>query len=106
MWECPECGCEDITVIREPDATPLGYWFDTGEARCNYCGQHFRFKNEPKKEEPPEPDPDDLPPGFVAYHVIRCPECNSDKTKTTSTRRPIRWHKCHICGHAFRSKEA
>lgn len=42
----------------------------------------------------------------VIYHVIRCPVCDSKKTKIARTARPIRWHKCIKCGHTFKSVEA
>jgi transcription elongation factor Elf1 len=101
--ECPECGCEDVIVMREPDTTAIGYWFDTGEAKCTYCRSTFRFKAPPP---PDDPQPDMPPePDFVVYHQIHCPECGSNKTRIVSTRRPIRWHKCKICSHNFRSKE-
>jgi transcription elongation factor Elf1 len=102
--ECPECGCEDTIVTREPDATAIGHWFDTGEAKCTYCRSFFRFKAPPPQEQEPELE---IPPQpeFVVYRLVRCPDCGSAKTVITSTRRPIRWHKCKSCGKPFRSQE-
>ena len=55
---------------------------------------------------PPPPPPDDVSPGgAVRYHVVRCPKCQSDRTKITSTQRPVRYHKCKACGHTFKSVE-
>ena len=41
----------------------------------------------------------------VAYRPIRCPVCKSKAVATTSTRVPIRYHKCRRCSNNFKSFE-
>ena len=85
--ECARCGCKDII---------------TKGARkfCRHCGKPYIHHLE-KAEPPPPPKPDG-----VTYHVMRCPDCNSDKVRVTRTVRPIRYHKCKDCGCNFKSVEA
>ena len=91
---CTHCGCNDTLVVREPE---LHEWFDSGLARCNECGGVFSFsavaEDEPKH------------PNAVAYVAVHCPACNSDDCPITSTRRPIRLHRCRTCGETFKSVE-
>lgn len=41
----------------------------------------------------------------VRYHIVHCPECNSDQCRVYSTKRPLRYHICHECGALFKSVE-
>ena len=65
---------------------------------CRHCGLP-RVRHVTK--EPPQP----AKPDGVTYHILRCPECNSDQVRVTRTVRPIRYHKCKDCGCNFKSVE-
>jgi len=110
--ECPKCGCDDIQIIIP--ARP-GTWWSSGKGRCRHCGHTVAIR---AADTPPPPDPEPTPAtmstpppepqvngGAVIYRPIRCPKCGSTKTRITSTRRPIRQHKCQDCGHTFKSIE-
>jgi len=43
--------------------------------------------------------------GGVIYHVLRCPDCQSEDVVVVRTERPVRYHKCWGCGHTFKSVE-
>jgi transcriptional regulator NrdR family protein len=91
--ECPECGCRDSDLVQQ-----CSYWGQSAEERqCRFCGRRWTETIEA------DDSPDNLQP--VLYHVVRCPRCGSDQTRVTSTRRPIRHHKCHECGLRFKSHE-
>ena len=42
----------------------------------------------------------------VTYTRLRCPQCHSAETEVSSTRKPIRYHRCLLCGQRFKSIEA
>lgn len=84
--ECRNCGCKDII-----------------NKHCRYCGRRWVARMVPKEDRPEPETP--APPGGVIYKVVKCPECGSKDTKVTSTRRPIRHHKCKSCEHCFKSVE-
>lgn len=90
--ECSKCGCKD-RVKRD------------GQQRCRHCGKlwvrHIAPASDMRETEQ-EHEPIE---GVTYYHVLRCPSCGSKKTKITSTRKPIRHHKCKDCGHNFKSTE-
>lgn len=113
--ECPHCGCNQSEILREPQ--PEGEtrsWWGSGLARCGHCGATFHFQElsqptvpapvvehqEPVIETPAEE------PVAVPYVTVTCPKCGSDQVRVTSTRRPIRRHKCRECQHTFKSVEA
>lgn len=115
--DCPDCGCNDVRVIAPPSP---GSWFArAGRAKCKHCGRVFAVQppseqNNPRPTLEPEPMPVlTCPPPIttpidgagVVYHILRCPGCRSDDVQTTSTRRPIRYHKCRACGETFKSVE-
>jgi transcription elongation factor Elf1 len=107
-------------------------WFTPGRARCNHCGLRFSFRELPTPPPAPEQlesgpaslddaalptsavaefggraqqEPAQEPPTAVGYPVAACPQCGSPKIKVTSTRRPVRHHKCGACLARFKSVE-
>jgi transposase-like protein len=106
--ECPYCGCEDTEKrkfgVRWGQA--IEKWV------CGNCGSTFMVQ-----ERKPEATAngnghhqiDDSRPKLIVYPLMRCPEdrggCGSTDTKVTSTRRPVRHHKCKACGYTFKSVE-
>jgi transposase-like protein len=110
--ECPRCGCQDSSVIRRG----VRWGQPWSRRRCHNCGEAWACNDPPPAApgdarlaagddavpiDPPPPDPD----RGVIYHVVRCPNCGSDHCKVTSTRRPVRYHRCDDCGHTFKSVE-
>lgn len=92
---CPVCGCPDTTVVSrrgrgftspDPDT-----WPDPGAIRTHVCG-NCRHRFVP----PPATDPQPLA-------VQRCPHCHHARTKITSTRGRLRYHKCEGCDLPFRT---
>ena len=105
--ECPKCNCRDTEIITLPRAESKIGWYDSGRARCNHCHTWFHFKEivESPAIEHQEPVLDTPPDGHaVQYTKTHCPACGSTDTLVTSTRRPVRQHKCQ-CGHTFQSIE-
>ncbi len=101
--ECPRCGCQDAEILVEPPPNPGSTWFARGRARCRHCNLRFSFRELPGGATPePEAEADH---GCPTYPVKACPECGSDRVLVTSTRRPIRHHKCPTCGLRFKSIE-
>jgi ribosomal protein S27E len=104
---CPHCGCQDAEILRQPNPDTASWWAD-GRARCNHCGREFAFKELPQDNAEISEDtseierPADLGVPFIP---VRCPDCRSDDVVVTSTRRPIRWHRCRKCGARFKSVE-
>jgi phage FluMu protein Com len=90
--ECPACGCNATTLIGagEKHGRP---W---AKFRCDFCACQFGFGRNPDKPR--------LVNG-VTYRKLRCPSCDSKNTTTTSTRQPVRFHKCNNCGQNFKSVE-
>jgi len=97
--ECPRCGCEDS----DRTGSASSWAGPRSRFTCNHCGHRFTAAD-PEDAVVPEPAEDAIRP--VIFHVIRCPYCQSMKTQVTSTRRPIRWHRCGACGKPFKSVEA
>lgn len=89
--ECSKCGCKD-RITRG------------GQNRCRHCGKPW-VRRIARAGEAQAASEVEEPPGVTYYHLVKCPECGSDKTKITSTRRPIRHHKCKSCGGCFKSTE-
>jgi len=111
--DCPSCGCNDTRLA--------------GLQRiCNHCGHAWyppsivepgmptwkgQAPRHVQQADGSSPSVEHVPEsaigsGGVVWHVIRCPECSSTETRVTSTRRPVRHHKCQACGHCFKSVEA
>ena len=81
---CPRCGCEDSTVIKQPDQTK-SVWWGSGTAECNHCGQRYCFK------------PDWQPP--AAERRIPAVVCQCGETmRVTHTRKSVRYLRCDACG--------
>jgi transposase-like protein len=96
---CPKCGCQDTERVQR-----WGRWGATSQRyQCRYCRTAFWADTEQAEEqnEPSGIDPD----APVAYQITHCPHCGSGCTKVTSTRKPIRHHKCMECGKTFKSHE-
>lgn len=90
---CPQCGCNGYHVVGR------GSWWGvaTCQCACDHCGHRF-----PLPGSLVDGDEDDE----VLYHVVRCPLCDEPDCPVTTTRRPIRHHKCRRCGHSFKSRES
>jgi ribosomal protein S27E len=106
---CPRCGCQDAEILKRPDPESTTWWA-SGRARCNHCRREFAFKEIPAEaadfvegsSSPEESRPSDMGVPFIP---VRCPDCHSTDVPVTSSRRPIRWHKCRVCGKTFKSVE-
>lgn len=103
--ECPRCGCMQAKI--QPGRPR---WGRPGSERyqCGACGHLWtEAPAEWADQEQPKPSGNgqDRPSG-VAYHVVRCPKCDSDDTRVYKTMRPIRYHRCRACNHKFKSHEA
>jgi transposase-like protein len=68
----------------------------------NWLGNRSRRENGPEK--PKKPVSDDIISGVV-YVPTRCPYCGSKRTKITSTRGKLRYHRCKNCKGNFKSHE-
>lgn len=99
---CPRCGCPEAESLGE-----FGWWgHPQVRCRCTVCGCEYQIAQ-------PEPTPPAKPPengrkregDAVIYHVLRCPKCKSPKIRVYRTMLPVRYHKCHECGHRFKSVE-
>ena len=99
---CPACHCQDSAVIRRDR-----YREAFRELRCcRFCGRQWWTSSKARPD--PDADTDGTGPAGerpVIYHVVICPACGSKRTRVTSTRRPIRHHKCQACSHTFKSME-
>lgn len=97
--ECPKCACldgENLHFVK---------WWGQSQVkrRCRHCRHEWLIPWDLSPAEPEKPAPTTDRP--VAFPMIHCPACESAKTHVTSTRRPIRHHKCDACGHCFKSHE-
>jgi len=109
--DCPRCGCPEAHTIEH--GTRWGH--DWRKLRCALCGKTWTHTaaaqiSTPKPSRSADPaapvDTGPPPDGLaVAYPLIRCPACDSTETRITSTRRPLRYHRCSDCGHTFKSRE-
>jgi len=92
---CPRCGCRDgetlMGQVRRGQPGNL--------KQCRYCSRRFWVPAEGHAQAESTPLE-----GAVAYVSVRCPRCDS-QARVTSTRSPLRWHKCVSCGHTFKSVE-
>jgi ssDNA-binding Zn-finger/Zn-ribbon topoisomerase 1 len=92
--ECDRCGCADSRLLESFTRWGQGY----ERRQCEHCGRTYQAKTTAANRTEPIVKP-------VVYQVIRCPGCGSGDTHVTSTRRPIRHHKCDGCGECFKSSE-
>lgn len=105
----------------------MASWFAAGRARCRHCGLLFSFRELPgndttdqesgdRSQESEEaqplnahhaPAPATVSPETksLRYPVRQCPHCQSTKIRVTTTRRPLRHHKCDGCKKTFKSVE-
>jgi predicted RNA-binding Zn-ribbon protein involved in translation (DUF1610 family) len=95
---CPTCGCLASAIIKR--ATRWGA--PSTRRQCDHCGRVFSYMD-PGDETNGAEDP--TTPSPVIYQVVKCPVCDSSHTRVTSTRRPLRHHKCDDCGAGFKSHE-
>jgi len=108
--ECPRCGCQDAEVVGRS-----ARWGQVHERRqCSHCGRTWltaveeepsAVSGQPSVTPAAEPEPAEDADQVVVYPAICCPQCGSKRTKVSSTRRPIRFHKCLECGWTFKSAE-
>lgn len=103
---CPHCGCQDTEI----DRRRRRWGAASTRYRCRNCGTTWhptRWTAESAEPATAEPNGNGevSAGGAVIYRPVRCPECGSTDTKVTSTRRPVRHHKCRACGAAFKSVE-
>ena len=93
---CPKCGCNVAQKWGK-----VKRWGDVWQRwRCDNdrCGHIWTGAPEEKPEERNGLD-------TVPYVVMRCPECESERTFVTKTMRPIRYHECRTCRATFKSEE-
>ena len=95
--ECDNCGCTESEVVQRFKRWGKPYLL----RQCGACGVEFQA---PDAESNGQAKPTDDDRG-ITYLVNRCPKCGSSTIPVTSTRRPIRWHKCGDCGQTFKSVE-
>lgn len=103
---CRDCGCNDMRAMG-------------GRRVCRRCGSVAgRMLAKPAPEARPSADTGgvelaaddkdvcgDTHSHGVIYRPVRCPACESKKTRVTKTMVPLRYHKCNECGHNFKSME-
>ncbi len=105
--ECPSCGCAHAELVRVSKT-----WGGKRQRRlrCEHCGMEWfsRIEEEPRPVQEPAKAPEDsLSDGRgVVFQVVRCPRCDSKDTRIYNSQSPIRYHKCNVCSHNFKSVEA
>ena len=95
---CPECHCPGPHSLLER----FTHWGAAHDRyRCRFCNHVSRAKVDTVEETPKAGN------GVVfrPSSKVCCPECGSERTRVTSTRSPLRHHKCRECGHCFKSGE-
>lgn len=128
---CPRCGCRDCEIREAPQQAAIvskaqqhygtASWFAAGRARCRHCGLPFSFRELPSPAEETGDETDQTPaiatptdsrsPAVspetqgLRYPVRQCPHCQSTKIRVTTTRKPLRHHKCDACQRTFKSVE-
>ena len=104
---CPRCGCAESAEL---DRRRGWDGRDQVVRRCGACAHRFTSAEDPPAKRngkaPAQADPDPDPDAGVVFHVLRCPKCHSDKVRTHTTRRPLRYHLCPDCGLRFKSIES
>ena len=111
---CPRCGCQDTAPHYARNRWGGG---SVARRRCRHCAcvfvdgprwdqrlQDAQGTPQPPQEEAPPAEPQRAN-GAVVYRPVRCPKCGSTDVKITSTRRPVRHHKCRVCEERFKSVE-
>lgn len=115
---CPRCGCNYLLEV----AGATARWRSVTDPRtgkpwggserkrveCDHCGKRFDVAADEPEAAAPEPEIPRYDPAPAVRDVRRsppCPECRSARTRVTSTRRPVRHHKCRDCNHCFKSIE-
>lgn len=94
---CPKCGYEGSTLLtsterRRYEGNQVVSQETVERRECEECGCRYAVAS-------------DTPEAVVVVQAVRCPSCDSTKTTVTSTRAPIRYHRCHGCGRNFKSLE-
>lgn len=106
---CPNCGCQDVRILRHPQRAGWLSAHGQGRAQCNACSRPFAIAaiqegQDVEHAEPLVTQRTPTPPS-VQYQVLLCPACGSEKVRVTSTQRPVRHHKCKECDHTFKTVE-
>lgn len=92
---CPRCGCNQSRVV----STAPGLFGGKSEQRaCGACGKLFNCLAA-------EPESADESLAGVVFRKLRCPQCHGSNCLVTSSRAPIRYHRCGDCGARFKSVE-
>lgn len=110
--ECPKCGCRASLRIREYES-----WGKPWETRrCDYCFKTWNAEviSSSAAATYERKGPADKPADGIKIPrerttvalAVKCPKCGSEHTRVTSTRRPIRHHKCKECGKCFKTNES
>ncbi len=94
---CPKCGCPQSDMVNS--GTRWGR--PRVRLRCTVCGSTWWTRPQATPAAEAETEQADH---AVRFHVVRCPKCGGTDTRVTSTRRPVRYHRCK-CGHTFKSVE-
>lgn len=93
MILCVSCECNDV----ETNGFSMRWGQKWPKYRCRECGKEWGTA--------PNMPPADAEPATVTFRKIKCPHCDSEETRITSTCRPKRYHRCEACGQNFNSLE-
>ncbi len=100
--ECHKCGCQDSVALRS-----FSRWGKPWEQRrCEFCGTVWSAAVRNGRPEPPVAAPARARQVVFRHGRTECPKCKSTSTAVTSTRAPIRHHKCRDCKYCFKSVES